>query len=140
MWQTKYAAAIPKNLGVGVNFRPSSEGYFLSGRPQSVDMRIKLETSDNFSTFIKNQKVQEMITYLCGIDGIESLSSGMQLYSSLQSKSRTLCTCLQHYLSRGSIKGQTAIGYLIDYYSVVFLELRGIEIGARPKPVFFPWN
>jgi len=26
-------AAIPKNLGVGVNFRPCSEGYFLSGRP-----------------------------------------------------------------------------------------------------------
>ena len=24
MWQTKYAAAIPKNLGVGVNFRPCS--------------------------------------------------------------------------------------------------------------------
>ena len=36
MWQTKYAAAIPKNLGVGVDFRPCSEGYFLSGRPQSV--------------------------------------------------------------------------------------------------------
>ena len=36
MWQTKYAATIPKNLGVGVNFRPCSEGYFLSGRPQSV--------------------------------------------------------------------------------------------------------
>ena len=33
MWQTKYAAAIHKNLGVGVNFRPCSEGYFLSGRP-----------------------------------------------------------------------------------------------------------
>jgi hypothetical protein len=33
MWQTKYAAAIPKNLGVGVNFRPCSECYFLSGRP-----------------------------------------------------------------------------------------------------------
>ena len=33
MWQTKYTLAIPKNLGVGVNFRPCSEGYFLSGRP-----------------------------------------------------------------------------------------------------------
>ena len=33
MWQTKYAAAVPKNLGVGVNFRPCSEGYLLSGRP-----------------------------------------------------------------------------------------------------------
>ena len=28
--------AVPKNLGVGVNFRPCSEGYFLSGHPQSV--------------------------------------------------------------------------------------------------------
>ena len=27
---TKYAAAIPKNLGLGLNFRPCSEGYFLS--------------------------------------------------------------------------------------------------------------
>jgi hypothetical protein len=26
MWQTKYALAVPKNLGVGVNFRPCSEG------------------------------------------------------------------------------------------------------------------
>ena len=33
LWQTKYASAVPKNLGVGVNFRPCSEGYFLSGRP-----------------------------------------------------------------------------------------------------------
>ena len=33
MWQTKYALAVPENLGVGVNFRPCSEGYFLSGRP-----------------------------------------------------------------------------------------------------------
>ena len=36
MWQTKYPLAVPKNLGVGVNFRPCSEGYFLCGRPQSV--------------------------------------------------------------------------------------------------------
>ena len=37
MWETKYASAIPKNLGLGVDFRPySSEGYFLSGRPWSV--------------------------------------------------------------------------------------------------------
>ena len=27
MWQTKYASAVPKNLGVVVNFRPCSEGY-----------------------------------------------------------------------------------------------------------------
>ena len=37
MWQTKYASAVPKNLGLGLIFgRVSSEGYFLSGRPQSV--------------------------------------------------------------------------------------------------------
>ena len=24
MWQTKYASAVPKNLGVGVDFRPYS--------------------------------------------------------------------------------------------------------------------
>ena len=37
MWQTKYALALPKNLGLGVNFRPCSEGYFLSGHLKSVD-------------------------------------------------------------------------------------------------------
>ena len=36
MWQTKYASAVPKNLGLGLNFRPCSEGYFLSGCPLSV--------------------------------------------------------------------------------------------------------
>ena len=37
MWQTKYASVVPKNLGVGVDFRPRfSEGDFLSGRPYSV--------------------------------------------------------------------------------------------------------
>ena len=29
----KYASAVPKNLGVGVDFRPCSEGDFLTGRP-----------------------------------------------------------------------------------------------------------
>jgi hypothetical protein len=33
MWQTKYALAVPKNLGVGVNFWPCREGHFLSGCP-----------------------------------------------------------------------------------------------------------
>ena len=28
MWQTKYASAVPKNLGLGFNFWPCSEGYF----------------------------------------------------------------------------------------------------------------
>ena len=38
MWQTNYASAVPKNLGVGVDFRPCSEGNFLTGRPQSLAM------------------------------------------------------------------------------------------------------
>ena len=36
MWQTKYAPAVPKTLGVEVDFRPGSEGVFLTRRPQSV--------------------------------------------------------------------------------------------------------
>ena len=36
MWQTKYASAVPKNLGLGLNFWPCREGYFVSGCPQSV--------------------------------------------------------------------------------------------------------
>ena len=32
MWQTKYALAVPKNVGVGVDFRLCSEGYFFTGR------------------------------------------------------------------------------------------------------------
>ena len=31
--QNWYASAVPKNLGVGVDFWPFSEGDFLSGRP-----------------------------------------------------------------------------------------------------------
>ena len=36
MWQTKYASAVPKNLGVGVDFWLCSEGDFVTGRPYSV--------------------------------------------------------------------------------------------------------
>ena len=36
MWQTKPASAVLKNLGLGLNFRPCGERYFLSGRPQFV--------------------------------------------------------------------------------------------------------
>ena len=36
MWQTKYASAVPKNLGLGLNLWPCSEGYFLFGHPYSV--------------------------------------------------------------------------------------------------------
>ena len=33
MWQTKYALAVPKYLGLGLNFQPCSEDYFFYGRP-----------------------------------------------------------------------------------------------------------
>ena len=33
MWQIKYALAMPKNLGVGVDFQQDSEGDFLTGCP-----------------------------------------------------------------------------------------------------------
>jgi hypothetical protein len=33
MWQTKYALAVPINLGVGVDLGPCSEDDFLTGRP-----------------------------------------------------------------------------------------------------------
>ena len=36
MWQTKCASAVPKSLGLGLNFRPYSEVYFVSGRLWSV--------------------------------------------------------------------------------------------------------
>jgi hypothetical protein len=32
MWRTKYASAVPKNLGLGLNFQQCSEGNFLSER------------------------------------------------------------------------------------------------------------
>ena len=36
MWQTKYSSAVPKNLGLRVDFRPCIEGDFLTRRLQSV--------------------------------------------------------------------------------------------------------
>jgi hypothetical protein len=36
MWQTKYASAVPIDLGLGFDFRPCSEGFFLTGRLFSV--------------------------------------------------------------------------------------------------------
>ena len=50
MWQIKYAAAIPKNLGLGLNFRPCSEGFSISGRPQSVGVRLQ-NTQKNADVF-----------------------------------------------------------------------------------------
>ena len=40
MWQTKYASAVPKNLGLGSNFWPCSEGNFFSGRLTTVSMYV----------------------------------------------------------------------------------------------------
>ena len=54
MWQTKYAATIPKNLGLGLSFRPCSEGYFLSGLPQSVAQNIRVCSIGLFSHFPKS--------------------------------------------------------------------------------------
>ena len=36
MWQTKYASAVPIDLGLGFDFRPCSKENFLIGCPQSV--------------------------------------------------------------------------------------------------------
>ena len=47
MWQLKYASAVPKNLGVGVDFRPCSEGNSLTiasvvrGQPNKVVFSFK---------------------------------------------------------------------------------------------------
>ena len=43
MWQTKEASAVPKNLGLGFNFRLCSEGDFLTGHPlgQSINQKWK---------------------------------------------------------------------------------------------------
>ena len=37
MWQIKYDLAVPKNLGVGVDFQPWSEDDFLTGHPKSLE-------------------------------------------------------------------------------------------------------
>ena len=42
MWHRKHTLVVPKNLGVGVDFRPYREGNILTGRPCSVDPRISV--------------------------------------------------------------------------------------------------
>jgi hypothetical protein len=44
MWQTKYASAVPINLGLGFDFPPCSEGNFLSRRSKSVGRTISKTT------------------------------------------------------------------------------------------------
>ena len=51
MWQTKYASAVPKNLGVGLDFRLCSEDDFLTRRLQSVSEIISVLLSREI-TFI----------------------------------------------------------------------------------------
>ena len=38
----EYALAVPKNLRLGLNFRPCCEGNFFTGRPQSVEKVLRL--------------------------------------------------------------------------------------------------
>ena len=40
MWQTKYSSVVPKNLGLGVDFRQCSEGNCLSGCPLSMYVKM----------------------------------------------------------------------------------------------------
>ena len=61
MWQTKYASAIPKNLGVGVDFRPCSEGDFLTGRPQSVIKAMGVTTKKT-SGIMVTPEFSDMLT------------------------------------------------------------------------------
>ena len=50
MWQTKYAWAVPKNLGLGFDFRLCNEGDFLTRRLQSVD-QIKQNVASSTDMF-----------------------------------------------------------------------------------------
>ena len=49
MWHTKYTSAVPKNLGVGVDFRPCSESDFLTGHSWSVEWSMTLLLSSMIS-------------------------------------------------------------------------------------------
>ena len=58
MWQTKYALAVPTNLGLGFDFRPCSEGNFLTECPYSVAM-LMLK-----ALVFKEEVLSEHYTYL----------------------------------------------------------------------------
>ena len=57
MRQTKYASAVPKNLGLGFDFRPCSGGDFLTGRPYLVRV-LKQVTATSLSTKKEGPKYQ----------------------------------------------------------------------------------
>ena len=56
MWQTKYALAVPKKLGLGLNFRTCSEDYFFSGHPQSMfQSHYKINNAIKSGNFVDQQ-------------------------------------------------------------------------------------
>ena len=67
MWQTKYASAVSKYLGLGFDFRLCSKGDFLNGRPQSVGsttLHLGSSSLKNWhlqKTKRENQNVDNMI-------------------------------------------------------------------------------
>ena len=62
MWQTKYASAVPKNLGVGLNFQSCSEGFFFSGRPWS--------TFSTIYVFVKmSNNIDALLAIVLRLDG-----------------------------------------------------------------------
>ena len=65
MWQTKYVSAVPKNLGFGLNFRPCSEDFFLSGRPQSVCNAISAATVYLQSHNLQHDKTIDHYVIFC---------------------------------------------------------------------------
>ena len=56
MWQTKCASVVPKNLGLGVDFRPCSEGDILTGCPQSVLESIQMQHRSLVNSFSSMEK------------------------------------------------------------------------------------
>ena len=94
MWQTKYALAVPKNLGLGLNFWPCSEGNFFSGRPWSVPLGISsrqpFHCNSRTSTYtIQGAQSQHL---LCVIQGSDSASYARNVDFTLKSELQTTTT------------------------------------------------
>jgi hypothetical protein len=64
MWQTKYALVVLENLGVGVNFRPCSEGSFLSGHPWSVSQSISISQPSKLAITVVQPRIGEILSYI----------------------------------------------------------------------------
>ena len=76
MWQTKYAAAIPKNLGLGLNFWPCSEGYFLSGPHY---LQLKLLSGKNVRAWVSMDFTQDKFSAPIAIEKIKILGAPWEL-------------------------------------------------------------